>query len=81
MRLVRCVVLLSVIQAGGCSWLWDDAPDVDKVATLAKKIEADPDQAETLLREAGTTRKQFETDLYKIAEDPEASAAYAKALR
>jgi hypothetical protein len=75
------LLLLGFLATSGCGWLWSDSPDVAKVAAVAKKIEADPANVDEVLKDAGMTRKQFEADLYKIAEDAEASEAYAKALK
>lgn len=79
MRL-RNLVLLAFLGTSGCGWLWGSTPDVAKIAAIAKKIEADPSKVDAILKEAGTTRKAFEADLYTIAEDADASAAYEKAL-
>lgn len=52
----------------------------EKAAAIAKKIKANPDGAEATLKEAGMTAEQYEKLLREVAEDPELSEAYAKAM-
>ncbi len=49
------------------------------LAALSKSIEANPAQAEALLKEAGLDAATYEAQLYEIAADPALSAAYAAA--
>jgi hypothetical protein len=53
--------------------------NVQKAATIADAIEKDPSRAEAILQENGTTRADFEAQLYDIASDPDQAAAYKKA--
>jgi hypothetical protein len=57
-----------------------DVSQAKEAAALAKQIQAKPDQADAILKEAGTDRAAFEALLYDIAADPDASRAYAEAL-
>jgi hypothetical protein len=54
-------------------------PKVEQAVTLANKISAQPDAADTILEEAGMDREAFEKLLYEIARDPELSKSYAVA--
>ena len=54
-------------------------PKVEKAVTLANKISAAPESADSILAEAGMDREAFETLLYEIARDPELSKSYAVA--
>jgi hypothetical protein len=53
--------------------------NVQKAATIADAIEKEPGRAEAILQENGTTRADFEAQLYDIASDPDQAAAYKKA--
>jgi len=53
---------------------------VDLAASIAREIEASPDQADAILQRHGKTRAEFEQLLYDIAADPELSRAYNQAL-
>jgi hypothetical protein len=52
-------------------------PKVEQAVTIANKISAQPDAADTILEEAGMDREAFEKLLYEIARDPELSKSYA----
>lgn len=52
-------------------------PD-EALATLAKAIEANPANAEALLKEAGYTIDRFEAELVAIAKDPARAAAWVE---
>ncbi len=54
-------------------------PKVEQAVTLANKISAQPEAADSILEEAGLDRDAFETLLYEIARDPELSKSYAVA--
>jgi hypothetical protein len=54
-------------------------PKVEQAVTLANKISAQPDAADSILEEAGLDRESFEKLLYEIARDPELSKSYAVA--
>jgi hypothetical protein len=54
-------------------------PKVEQAVTLANKISAQPDAADSILEEAGMDREAFEKLLYEIARDPELSKSYAVA--
>jgi hypothetical protein len=54
-------------------------PKVEQAVSLANKISAKPEAADTILEEAGMNREAFETLLYEIARDPEMSKSYAVA--
>jgi hypothetical protein len=54
-------------------------PQVTKAADLAKKIEANPDQAEAALKEAGMSVEDFEALMMDIAADPAKTEAFEKA--
>jgi len=51
-----------------------------EAAGLAKQIRADPTHGPQILADAGTTPEAFDALMYAIAEDPAASAAYAREL-
>lgn len=55
--------------------------DVVAVAAVARKLRAQPDQADAILAEAGWDRARFEAALFTIAEDPKASVRYTKLLQ
>lgn len=78
------VVLAVLVACGGSSEPTADgaidAATVDQVVAVAKKIRANPADKDAILAEAGMTRPKFEDLLYRIAEDPKASATYAKKL-
>lgn len=50
---------------------------VDRAATIAKAIRANPDNAEQILRQNGMTEEQYEALMYEIAADPAMSAQYS----
>ena len=52
-------------------------PKVEKAVTVANKIAAEPEKADSILEEAGMDRTQFESLLYEIAKDPALSESYA----
>lgn len=54
-------------------------PKVEQAVTLANKISAQPESADSILAEAGMDRESFEKLLYEIARDPELSKSYAVA--
>ena len=54
-------------------------PKVEKAVTLANQISATPENADTILADAGMDREGFEQLLYEIAKDPELSKSYAVA--
>jgi hypothetical protein len=54
-------------------------PKVEQAVTIANKISAQPDAADSILEEAGMDREAFEKLLYEIARDPELSKSYAVA--
>jgi hypothetical protein len=66
---------------GGGSTAEVSVTSAQTAAGLAKKIQARPGDADAILKEAGTDRAAFEALLYDIAQDPEASRAYADAMR
>jgi hypothetical protein len=66
---------------GGGSTAEVSATSARDAAAIAKKIQARPGDADAILKEAGTDRAAFEALLYDIAQDPEASQAYADAMR
>ena len=49
---------------------------VDRAATIAKAIRANPDNAEQILSQNGMTEEQYEALMYEIASDPAMSAEY-----
>ena len=55
--------------------------DVAKVVEIAKKIQAAPDNAGTILAEYDMTQESLETLLYDIASDPELSHQYSEGLK
>lgn len=50
-----------------------------ELAKLRKDIKANPDQVDALLAKAELTEESLDALLFEIAQDPEASAAYAGA--
>lgn len=52
-------------------------PRVEQAVTLANKISAEPEAADSILEDAGMDREAFEKLLYEIARDPELSKSYA----
>jgi hypothetical protein len=54
-------------------------PKVEKAVAVANQIAASPEQADSILEEAGLDRDSFEALLYEIAKDPELSKSYAVA--
>jgi len=57
-----------------------DAARARELGAVAKRIQANPEQADATLKEAGLSRAQFEAALYTIASDPALSKAYASSL-
>jgi ABC-type transport system substrate-binding protein len=55
-------------------------PELETVIAVARKVRANPDQAATLLAEAGYTVYGFSELLVEIASDPARSEAYAAGL-
>ena len=55
-------------------------PQVVLAVTVARAVEADPDAAEAVLRENDLSIEQFEALMYRIAADPELSAAFEAAM-
>lgn len=53
---------------------------VVRVATTARRIEANPDDVEAILREDGWLRADFEAALYSIAADAEQARRYRDLL-
>jgi hypothetical protein len=53
--------------------------DVERIAAIAREIEAAPDRAMDILTAHGLTAEQFQDVLYEIAADSEKSEAYARA--
>ena len=49
---------------------------VEKAATVARAIRANPDNAEQVLRQNGMTEEQYESLMYEIAADPAMSAEF-----
>jgi len=49
---------------------------VEKAASVARAIEASPDNSAEILRQNGMTVEQFEDLMYEIAADPKMSAEY-----
>jgi hypothetical protein len=59
-----------------------DAPAmemVQKALTIAREIEANPDQGEQILESHGMTAESFQALMVEIAEDPAMAEAYAAA--
>jgi hypothetical protein len=54
------------------------SPKVAEAAALAKELEANPDDADAILKRHGMTRQQLEDLMYEIAADDEMSQAYAR---
>ena len=54
-------------------------PKVEKAVTIANQISSSPEDADTILADAGMDREAFEQLLYEIAKDPELSKSYAVA--
>ena len=54
-------------------------PKVEQAVSVANKISAKPEAADSILEEAGMDRETFERLLYEIARDPELSKSYAVA--
>lgn len=50
-----------------------------KAAALAKELEANPDDADAILKSHGMTQQQFEDLMFEIAADEALSEAYARA--
>ena len=50
----------------------------EQLAELRTRLEADPSALDNLLAQAGLTEDSLEDLLFRIAEDPDASAAYAQ---
>ena len=58
-----------------------DLPEIVRTAvTVAREIDADPDNSEAILKRHGLTLEAFEEMLYDISGDPELSQAYNAAL-
>ena len=55
-------------------------PRVERAVMLAREIRKTPEQAETILADAGMTAETFDDLLYEISMDPELSRQYAAAL-
>ena len=49
---------------------------VEKAATVARAIRANPDNADQVLRQNGMTEEQYESLMYEIAADPAMSAEF-----
>jgi type IV pilus biogenesis protein CpaD/CtpE len=59
-----------------------DAPAMEmgpKALTIAREIEANPDQGEQILESHGMTAESFQALMVEIAEDPAMAEAYAAA--
>jgi hypothetical protein len=54
---------------------------VDRAATIARAIQANPDNADEVLRQNGMSEQQFDDLLYEIAADPAMSAEYNAKVR
>jgi hypothetical protein len=49
----------------------------DKAATIAKEVNASPDDAEAILKKHGMTEEEFEALMFEIADDPKLAEDYA----
>lgn len=53
----------------------------EQLGELAANIEKQPDRAQDLLSERGISDAQFEAEIRKVSESPEASKRYAEAYK
>ena len=75
MSITVVALALSVPACGGAS-----GGKAEQAAAIAKKIKAQPDKAEDIVKEAGMTPEQYQQLLREVAGDPDMSAAYANAM-
>ena len=78
--LITTMCALGLLALTACGGGGPGVTQARDAAALAKRIQAQPDAADSILSEAGTDRAAFEALLYDIAADPAASRAYAEAL-
>ena len=79
--LLVAALALSACSGGGAeskSSISDE--EIKKAVTVAKAIRKNPSGSDAALANAGLTRDELESLLWKIALDEEASQKYAKAL-
>ena len=76
---IAAFISTGVACGGGDGPAAADDPQVAKAVELAKKLEANPDQAEATLKEAGMSVEDFEALMMDIAADPAKTEAFEKA--
>lgn len=91
MRNLTMILVAALVVLPGCSWFGGesksdksdtvDAETLKKAIQTAKNIKKDPTKTESVLKEAGFTRSEFEALMYKVALDDVAAEKYTKALR
>ena len=73
---ITVAALARSVPACGCA----SGGKAEQAAAIAKKIKAQPDKAEDIVKEAGMTPEQYQQLLREVAGDPDMSAAYANAM-
>lgn len=58
-----------------------DAERLELAISVAKAIKAEPDSAESILKEKGMTQEELEDLIYEVSMDPEAAALYTERTR
>lgn len=72
--------LASTVAACGGNAGTDSGSKAQKAATIAKEIQASPDDYEKVLEKHGLDADGFEALMFEVAEDPALSDEYAKAM-
>lgn len=88
MRSLASGVMLTLVLSVGCSpnEPIDPTPTVEHAMTaqelgrLGAEIRNSPDRADALLSEHGMTAEQLETEVRRVAADPEESRAYRQSF-
>ncbi len=75
-------LLVFSLSAVGCDSGASKLPEgkAERAAVIAKEVKASPDAAEEILDKYEMTADDFEALMFEIAEDPELSDTYTKAL-
>lgn len=77
---MRGAVLLLVL-ASGCGGGGVSQGDAARAASIADRIATEPRAADAILEQEGMDRMRFETMLYEVAADPDATRNYLEARR
>lgn len=79
--MMRTALVIAFLASAACGRAGITPDDAALAASVADRIAQDPSAADTILEAEGLDRRRYDTLLYEIAADPDASRSYVEARR